>query len=156
MKQKTVKNKTKELVEKFPHTGKQYVIPLLQKIQDADGYISEEMMDLAAEKLDVPVSRIYAVSTFYSYFRLQPVGKHLLRPCQGTACHVKGAKRIINKMKEKLELTDMDTTVDNKFTVSPVSCLGTCGLAPVMMVGDNVHGNLDEEKIGEIIDRLRK
>lgn len=152
---KTTKNKTREIVENFPHTGKQYVIPLLQKVQDADGYISEEMMDLVAEKLDVPVSQIYAVSTFYSYFRLQPVGKHLLRPCQGTACHVKGAKRIINKIKEKLELTDMDTTIDNEFTLSPVSCLGTCGLAPVMMVGDNVYGNLDEEKAAEIVERLR-
>lgn len=150
-----MKQRTKEMVEKFPHSDKQYVIPLLQKVQDADGYISEEMMDLVAEKLDVPVSQIYAVSTFYSYFRLQPVGKHLLRPCRGTACHVKGAKRIISKLKEKLELTDMDTTIDNKFTVSPVSCLGTCGLAPVMMVGDNVCGNLDEEKVSEIVERLK-
>lgn len=150
-----MKQRTKEMVEKFPHSGRQYIIPLLQKIQDADGYISEEMMDIVAEKLNVPVSQIYAVSTFYSYFRLQPVGKHLLRPCQGTACHVKGAKRIISKLKEKLELTDMDTTIDNKFTVSPVSCLGTCGLAPVMMVGDDVCGNLDEEKVSEIVERLK-
>lgn len=151
------KRKSKEIIEKFLHQGKQYVIPLLQKVQEQDGYISEETMDLISVKLGVPVSQVYAIATFYSYFRLQPIGKHLIRPCRGTACHVKGSKRIIEKIKDHLDLTgDIDTTADNQFTVAPVACLGTCGLAPVMMIGNNVYGNLNEENAGKIIDRLKR
>ncbi|MDD5773769.1 MAG: NADH-quinone oxidoreductase subunit NuoE [bacterium] len=147
---------SEEIIKGFSHQGKQYVIPLLQKVQEQDGYISEETMDLVSEKLGVPVSQVYAITTFYSYFRLQPIGKHLVRPCRGTACHVKGSKRIIEKIKEHLDLKgDIDTTADNQFTVAPVACLGTCGLAPVMMIGNNVYGNLNEENAGKIIDRLK-
>ncbi len=160
MKKKTkvpADNKSKKIIEKFSHQGRQYVIPLLQKVQEQDGYISEETMDLISEKLGVPVSQVYAITTFYSYFRLQPIGKHLVRPCRGTACHVKGSKRIIEKIKDHLGLTgDIDTTADNQFTVVPVACLGTCGLAPVMMIGNNVYGNLNEENAGKVIDRLKR
>lgn len=147
---------SKEIIEKTSHQGKQYVIPLLQKVQEQDGYISEEAMDLVSERLNVPVSHVYAVTTFYSYFRLHPIGKHLVRPCMGTACHVKGAARIIDKIKGNLGLADEDTTSDNEFTLAPVACLGACGLAPVMVIGESVHGDLDEEKAVKIINGLKK
>ncbi|MEW6087891.1 MAG: NADH-quinone oxidoreductase subunit NuoE [bacterium] len=147
--------KAKEVIEKFPHKGKKYIIPLLQKVQEIEGYIGESAMDMVSEKLNVPMSQIYGVVTFYSLFRLQPLGKYHLKPCQGTACHVRGSKRILNAIKNKLEIRDIDTTLDNKFTLTPVACLGTCGLAPVMMIGDTVYGNLNEEKVGKIIDKLK-
>ena len=146
----------KEIIEKASHQGKQYVIPLLQKVQEQEGNISEGAMDLISKKLNVSAGQIYAITTFYSYFRLRPIGKYLVRPCRGTACHVKGATRIIDKIKENLGLTDLDTTADNEFTLDPVACLGACGLAPVMVVGEGVYGDLDEDKAVKIINSLKK
>lgn len=95
----------------------------------------------------MPLSRVYGVVTFYAQFSLKPQGKHIIRVCRGTACHVKGAEVLVNMLEKKLNVTEGETTEDCLFTLEAVACLGTCFLAPVMMIDENYYGQLDEEKI---------
>jgi NADH-quinone oxidoreductase E subunit len=129
------------------------LIPALQATQDAYGYLSKEAIIHISEKLNIPTSQIYGVVTFYSQFHLNPRGQNIIRVCQGTACHVRGAKAILKTLADNLQVVAGQTTPDQKFTLETVACIGACGLAPVMMVNENTHGRLNPEVIPEILTK---
>jgi NADH:ubiquinone oxidoreductase subunit E len=118
------------------------VIPILQRAQDAFGYLPGEVMEAISKKTGYPLSRLYGVATFYSQFRLTRRGRHLVRVCDGTACHVRGAGRNVEAVEKCLGVAAGETTPDYKYTMEIVYCLGSCGLAPVAVIDDKVHGRL--------------
>lgn len=131
------------------------MIPILQQIQAMDNYLSKDVITYVATALDVPVSQVYGVATFYAHFSLSPKGKHIIRVCDGTACHVKKSHGILEKVYSKLNLSDdCNTTKDLMFTLEIVSCLGACGLAPVMVLDEHVHGQCTPEKAEALIDEV--
>jgi len=132
------------------------VIPLLQAVQDREGYLSQESLAEVARHARTPLSRVYAVATFYSQFRLDRPGKHLVRVCQGTACHVLGATEILDQLKEKLEVGEGGTTADGEFTLETVRCLGCCSLAPAMMIDQRTYGRLTRKRIDDVIVSWRE
>lgn len=132
------------------------LIPELQKAQVKDGYITRERIEAIHRECGIPLTTIYGVATFYSQFRLHPVGKNIIRVCHGTACHVSGANGITKALEDLLEIGNGDTTKDKLFTLETVSCLGCCSLAPVIMVNDNTHGNLKPDDLKKIIRQYRK
>ena len=109
-----------------------------------------------AEELDLPLSEVYGVSSFYSFFSLKPRGKYTVSVCMGTACYVKGAPALLEKIKETLRIEDGETTEDGLFTLDTTRCVGACGLAPVLTIGDDVYGRLTPEKVPEILERYRQ
>ncbi|HEX29520.1 TPA: NADH-quinone oxidoreductase subunit NuoE [Candidatus Poribacteria bacterium] len=127
------------------------LIPILQDIQDIFGYLPQEALYQVSDRLNIPMSRIYGVLTFYSQFYLEPRGRNTIKVCLGTACHVKGAPRILRKLKEILGIKEGETTDDLKFTLETVRCLGTCFLAPVMMINQNYYGKLTPQRVERII-----
>lgn len=129
------------------------LIPLLQDIQDAYGYLPVPVLEWVCEETGIPLSRMYGVITFYSQFYLKPKGKHTVRCCQGTACHVKGGKAVAEAISEHLCVADGGTTVDMLFTFETVQCLGTCFLAPVVMVGDDYHSGMTQDSVKKILSR---
>jgi len=130
------------------------VIPVLQQAQEIFGYLPKSVLIKISEELGIPISRIYGVVTFYAQFHLEPRGKNIIRSCQGTACHVRGAKAILAELEKQLGLDEKRvTTTDLKFTLEKVACIGACGLAPVMMVNDSTHGRLTTEAIPGILAR---
>ncbi|HCP32561.1 TPA: NADH-quinone oxidoreductase subunit NuoE [Candidatus Acetothermia bacterium] len=132
------------------------VIPLLQQIQNRYGYLSESNLEHVSEYTHVPLSSIYGVATFYSQFRLSRPGKHLIRVCQGTACHVLGAGKIMAHFQEQLEIEENETTTDGLFTLESVRCLGCCSLAPAMMIDDETYGRLTRDTVDEILSSYRE
>ncbi|HPE99304.1 MAG TPA: NADH-quinone oxidoreductase subunit NuoE [Bacteroidales bacterium] len=131
------------------------VIPVLQKIQDVYGYLPSVAIVKAAETLHIPVSDIFGVATFYSQFRLHPVGKHIIKVCHGTACHVQNATAISDAIEEALEIKDGQTTEDGLFTLESVACLGCCSLAPVMMISGETYGKLTGKSAVKIVNDIR-
>lgn len=131
------------------------LIPILQDIQDIFGYLPQEALYQVSDRLNIPMSRVYGVLTFYSQFYLEPRGKNTIKVCLGTACHVKGAPRILRKLEEILGIKEGETTDDLKFTLETVRCLGTCFLAPVMMINQNYYGKLTPQRVERIIKGIR-
>jgi len=128
-------------------------IPVLQAIQTNLGFLPPESFDLIEQEVGIPASKAFGVATFYAQFRMTPVGKHLIKVCDGTACHVKGSETIINAIRDHLKLdAEQDTTDDMQFTIEEVACIGCCSLAPVMMIGETTFANLSFEKTREILD----
>ncbi|PLX87279.1 MAG: NADH-quinone oxidoreductase subunit NuoE [Desulfuromonas sp.] len=132
------------------------LMPVLQEIQEAYGYIPEETVHLTAERLNVYASQIYGVLTFYAQFHLEPRGKYIIRVCMGTACHVKGAGRIGDTIKERLGVGHAETTEDLLFTAEYVACIGACGMAPVIMVNDATYGSISVQKTDEVIQKYQE
>lgn len=131
------------------------LIPILQQVQEEYRYLPEEVLNYVATSLGLPPARVYGVATFYAHFTLQPKGKYLIRLCDGTACHVKKSIPILEALRKRLGLTEaMPTTPDMLFTVETVSCLGACGLAPVVVVNDEVHGQMNPEQAVAIVDSI--
>ncbi|MBM4398735.1 MAG: NADH-quinone oxidoreductase subunit NuoE [Candidatus Cloacimonetes bacterium] len=131
------------------------LIPLLQEIQTLEGYLKKETLKYVSEQMGISAAEIFGVATFYSMFRLKPQGKHVVRVCKGTACHVTGANAILNAIREHLKLTDgEDTTGDTLFTVMEVVCLGCCSLAPVIMIGDQTYGKLTPESVSDVLKKF--
>ncbi len=131
--------------------GESNLITLLQEIQEQFGYIPPSSLEVLSEKTGTKLSRVYGVVTFYAQFYLEPRGKHVIRCCRGTACHVKGAGKIIDSVKDVLGIDENETTPDLKFTFETVACLGTCFLAPVMMIDNQYFGSLTARKIRNIL-----
>lgn len=133
------------------------LIPILQKVQDAYGFLPEDIMRYLANELEISPARIYGVATFFAHFATTPKGKHIVRVCNGTACHVKGSAAVISMVRDVLKLKpSQDTTEDGMFTLECVSCLGACGLAPVMVIDETVHGQITAQKAAQFIDEVRK
>jgi NADH-quinone oxidoreductase subunit E len=130
------------------------VIPVLQKAQEIYGWLPQEVLERIAHEMRVPLSQIYGVVTFYSQFYLTRRGRHICRQCDGTACHVKGAARIVDTAESQLGIKAGETTPDYRVTFEVVYCLGSCGLAPVAMVDDKVVGHLVPETMTKILDSL--
>ncbi len=131
------------------------LIPILQEVQSVYKYLSKDMISYVATSIGVPPSRVYGVATFYAHFSLQPKGKHIIKLCDGTACHVKKSHGLLNALYEKLNLSaDKRTTDDLLFTIETVSCLGACGLAPVMVVDEDVYGQATPDQAREIVDKI--
>ena len=150
-----MKNKEKidRVINKF--IGKKgALIPLLQEVQVIEKYLSKDAMRYVSEKTGINLAQIYGVATFYTMFRLKPQGKHVIRVCKGTACHVSDANSIVKAIKSNLHLEDdNDTTENGLFTVVEVACLGCCSLAPVIMINDNTYGKLTPEQITAILKK---
>jgi NADH-quinone oxidoreductase subunit E len=153
-------NKTVEQTEKDVQLEKLFakyrgqkgaLIPVLQKAQDIYGYLPKEVLEKISSELKLPPAKVYGVVTFYSQFHLEPRGKYVIRVCQGTACHVRGASKIFEELQNLLQIKDGETTKDLKFTLESVACLGACGLAPVIMINDDTHGRLTKESIAKIL-----
>ena len=128
-----------------------HLIPILQQIQKAYGYLPAEVLEELSNRSGIEASRIYGVVTFYEQFYLEPHGRHTIKCCRGTACHVKGGPEIIRSVKRSLGIEPGETTDDMKFTFETVPCLGTCFLAPAMMVDSDYYGRLIAKKIDEIL-----
>lgn len=136
------------------------LIVILQHAQNIYGYLPREVIAYISRKTGNTQARIYGVATFYTQFRLQPIGKNLIMLCQGTACHVSGSQDIEAAICDELKISDGETTDDGIFTLNNVACLGCCSLAPVMMIqnseGEETYGNLTKEKVLDIIDGIRE
>lgn len=131
------------------------LIPILQEVQEEYRYLPEEVMAFIATSLKISPAKVYSVATFYSHFTLNPKGKYIIKVCDGTACHVKKSTGIIDAIREKLQLTDkVNTTADMMFTLETVSCLGACGLAPAVVINDEIHGLMTPETAVELIDSI--
>lgn len=133
-----------------------YLIAVLHKVQGLFGYLPREMMDFVAEQMQIPTAHIWGVATFYHYFNLKPVGKHIISVCLGTACYVKGASEILDTLKRELKIEVGQTTEDKLFTLHEARCLGACGIAPVIMIDDKIYGELDAKKTVALLNQYRK
>ena len=132
------------------------LIPLLQEVQEAFGYIPPDAIEPIAEAMRMFPSQVQGVITFYAGFTLKPKGKYVLKVCRGTACHVKGSRSIINMMQKELGLKDGETSSDYQFTLETVACLGACFVAPAMMVNRNYYGRLAPPRVTSLLDQYRK
>ncbi|HUJ89348.1 MAG TPA: NADH-quinone oxidoreductase subunit NuoE [Syntrophorhabdales bacterium] len=129
------------------------LIPVLQEIQALFGYLPEPALNRVGQALGVPASRIYGVATFYSQFYLTPRGRHTVRVCRGTACHVRGGKHVLKAVQQVLGIGESETTPDFKFTFETVACLGACALAPVLLVDKTYYGKLTPAKVEKVLSQ---
>lgn len=142
-------------IEKYKNV-KGNLIPLLQHAQELYGYLPEEAFLKLEKETGLTLSDMYGVASFYAQFRLKPVGKHIIKVCHGTACHVQNATAISEVLEEELLIKDGETSNDGIFTLESVACLGCCSLAPVMMIGEETFGKLTEKKAKEVIRNIRE
>jgi len=132
------------------------LIPILQAIQHEYQYLPEEVLTYVATSLDVPPARVFGVATFYAHFALEPKGKHVIRICDGTACHVKQSLPVLNALRDKLGTSEkIKTTPDMLFTIETVACLGACGLAPVVVIDEQVYGQITPERAVALVDEIQ-
>jgi NADH-quinone oxidoreductase subunit E len=136
--------------------GQDALIPLLQKVQEELGYVPEEAIDGISERTGVPASEVFGVLTFYAQFRLKPRGRNLISVCLGTACHVLGGAKILEALERHLDVGPGETTADSEFTLDEVRCLGSCSLAPVMVVNQDTYGRLTPDRALKIVERYRQ
>jgi NADH-quinone oxidoreductase subunit E len=132
------------------------LIPVLQETQAAFGYLPEEALQEISRHFLIPLSRIYGVITFYAQFYLSPRGQHLIKSCQGTACHVRGAKGVLDSLCRNLHAEPGETTQDRLFSLETVACVGTCFLAPVVMIDEDYYGKLTPKRIEEILKKYKE
>lgn len=127
------------------------LINVLHKVQGTFGYLPAEIQEVIAQELGIPVAKVYGVVTFYSFFTMLPKGKYPISICTGTACYVRGAEKVLEEIKKELDIEVGETTADGKFSISCLRCVGACGLAPVVMVGDKTYGRVAPEMVKDII-----
>lgn len=135
----------------FPRSS-EGVLPALLAVQDLFGYLPEWALEYVASEFDTPLADVLGVATFYSQFSLKPQGEHVIRVCMGTACHVNGSEDVLDRLQSELDVLPGEVTDDDLFTLTTVRCVGACGLAPVVMVDDDVHGERDPDDIPELIE----
>jgi NADH:ubiquinone oxidoreductase subunit E len=147
-------SKLNEIIKK--HKGKPGgLIPVLEEAQVALEYLPISVQKKIAKELNLPLSRVYGVVTFYSFFTMTPRGKNTVRVCLGTACYVRGGKAIYETLEKEFGITEGETTPDRMFTLETVRCLGACGLGPVVVVNEDVHGRVKSSKVREILNQYR-
>ncbi len=132
------------------------LIPVLQKVQEVNGFLAESSMTDIAKFLKVPLSKVYGAATFYAQFRFKPKGKNHIMLCRGTACHVKGAPRILEEIETQLGIKEGETSVDLEYSIESVACIGACSLAPCAMVNNKVEANLTPQKVEKIFSKAKK
>jgi NADH:ubiquinone oxidoreductase subunit E len=131
------------------------LIPVLEEVQGITGYLPEEIQRRVAKGLSIPLAQVYGVVTFYSFFTMTPRGKHQVRVCLGTACHVRGGQQVVEKLEEELKIMPGECTEDRQFSLDIVRCLGCCALAPVMVVDENIHKQLKAPQLPQIMKKYR-
>lgn len=141
------------ILSSVPQTDSCYLVPILQQIQKVYGYLPAQVLHEFCTRSGIAASQVYGVVTFYEQFHLTPQGRHTIKCCRGTACHVKGGSWIINAIERTLGVGSGETTEDMKFTFETVACLGTCFLAPVIMVDNDYYGNLERHQIEDILKK---
>jgi NADH-quinone oxidoreductase subunit E len=144
------------IVSKYPAGRRDALIPLLQDVQEAHGYLSRDAVVRIGRHLRLPASKVYGVATFYNQFRFQPLGRYHLQLCRGTACHVKGSNQTLNAIQRTLQVKPGQTTRDGLFSLEVVACLGACGLAPLMAVNGEFHAGVTAERVTRILRTLRR
>lgn len=150
-----MENTIKSIIDKY-EGDKGFLVPVLQDVQKELNYLPREALDLVSEYLDVPISRIFEVATFYKAFSLDPRGRFQLALCKGTACHVRGVPLIIDHIERELDIKEGETTEDLEYTFETVNCLGACALGPVMVVNEEYHGQMNIAKTSRLLKKLRK
>ncbi|MDR2409424.1 MAG: NADH-quinone oxidoreductase subunit NuoE [Bacteroidales bacterium] len=147
-------DKIKEICKKFNNNGGE-LINVLHQTQSYIGYLPAEAQELIANELRVSVAHVYGVVSFYSFFTMIPKGEYPISVCMGTACYVRGAEKVLDEFKRLLKINVGETTPDGKFSLTALRCIGACGLAPVIMVGEQVHGRLSPDDVQRIIDQYK-
>jgi NADH-quinone oxidoreductase subunit E len=150
-----MKSEIKKIVKQYGGK-KAALISILQKTQEKYGYLSPDAISILADELKSSENVIYGVATFYSQFRFNKPGKYQIKACQGTACHVRGAKKILGEIEQNLKITHGETTEDELFSLEKVACMGCCALAPVMVVNDEVYGTCTPTKVKKTLDKSKK
>lgn len=131
------------------------LINILHKSQEHFGFLPQEIQEIIARQLDIPVSKVYGVVTFYSFFTMKPKGEHPISVCMGTACYVRGAEKVLDEFKRVLNIQVGETTPDGKFSIDSLRCVGACGLAPVVLIGDKVYGQVTADQVEKIINDFK-
>ncbi len=144
------------IVKKHIPKGKRTLIAMLQDVQEEYGYLPEMALNIVSEEARIPLSKIYGVATFYSQFRLKPLGKYVISVCDGTACHVRGSMDVIQEAKATLGINPDETTEDKMFTLKKVACIGACSLAPAMVVNEQTYPKMTPKKLDGIIKDYKK
>ncbi len=150
MSPKELKSKAKQALQKHQH-DKSLLVDILQDIQSEVGYLPKEVLQETSKGLGVPLSRVYSVATFFKAFSLTPRGRHLINVCMGTACHVRGAVKVMEKIEQELKVKRGETTKDLKFTLETVNCVGACALGPMVIIGEDYHGEMTPEGIVSVL-----
>jgi NADH:ubiquinone oxidoreductase subunit E len=140
------------LIEEKYNNNPEALVMVLQEVSAEYNYLPEEALRYVAEKMDIPLSKVYSVATFYTAFHLEPRGRHIISQCVGTACHVRGAVKVKDKISSLLSIKAGETTEDMKYTLDSVRCLGCCGLGPVVKVDEDVYSNVDREQVERILE----
>lgn len=151
-----MKDRTEEILNKYANADRDSLIPILQEVQDIDGWLSETALTSIGNHLGIPVSKVYGVATFYNQFRFQPQGQNHIQVCRGTACHVLGSATVLEELKRKLKIGVGETTKDGLFSLEIVACIGTCGLAPVININGNFHAGVTTESLDGIIESYKE
>jgi len=141
------------IIENEFNTDKENLIMILQAIQRRYNYLPRPALTYLATKIGVPFSKIYGVATFYSTFSLEPRGRNIISICLGTACHVRGGERVRERITEKLDICDGETTADKRFTLESVRCIGCCSLGPVIKINEDMHGRIASDAVEKILDQ---
>lgn len=145
----------KDIFSKYQESGRENLIPVLQDIQNEEGFLSEDSIIEVGRYLHLPTSKIYGVATFYNQFRFNATGKYHIQICRGTACHVLGSASVLEILEKTLKSKAGETTKDGMFSIEVVACIGACGLAPVICINGNFHAKVTNQSIVEIIDNYR-
>ena len=143
------------IFSKYPDVGRDNLIPILQDVQDNEGYLSKESIVEVSSFLNIPSSKIFGVATFYNQFRFQPNGKFHIQVCRGTACHVLGSATVLNEIEKLLKVKAGNTTRDGLFSIEVVACIGACGLAPVVSINGEFYAKVTAASLAEIIDTYK-
>jgi NADH-quinone oxidoreductase E subunit len=143
------------ILEGHPDAGRDHLIPILQEVQEAEGYLSKASITRVGTALGLPASKIFGVATFYNMFRFQPRGKYHVMVCRGTACHVKGSKRVLDMVTKTLKIEPGETSRDGLFSLEVVACMGACGLAPVVNINGQFYAKVTPMKFQRILDECR-
>jgi NADH-quinone oxidoreductase subunit E len=151
-----MKRKVEEILESRNGAARDSLIPILQEIQESEGFLSEKSVAEVGRKLGIPTSKIYGVATFYNQFRFEPNGKYHIQVCRGTACHVLGSATVLAQIEKKLKVKAGQTTRDGQFSIEVVACIGACGLAPVIAVNGEFFAKVTPESLEQIIDNFKK
>lgn len=144
-----------KILEKYPQGAPDSLIPILQDIQDNEGFLSEVSVVEVSKYLDIPISKIFGVATFYNQFRFTPLGKFHIQVCRGTACHVLGSATVLDEIEKNVGVKAGQTSRDGIFSIEVVACIGACGLAPVIAINGNFHAKVTSASIKEILDNYR-
>ncbi len=143
------------ILKEFPNLNRESLIPILQKVQDEFGYLSEESISQIGRYLGLPATKVYGLATFYNQFRFTPPGKYHIRVCDGTGCHMEGSGSILKEIEKLVNIRDGETSRDGLFSLEVLSCIGACGYAPVISVNDEYHAGMDKRSLKKLINNIR-